>query len=90
MAASAPRYVYVGSAVGDIWSDPKTEYISACAAGKVYEQLGLSGLVHPNRYTQPGDIQHEGHVGYHMRYGEHFLSREDWNHYCRFIREKLK
>jgi len=88
VAASAPRYVYVGSAVEDIWSDPDTEYLSSCAAGAVYERLGLKGLVHPDRLPNPGDIFHEGCVGYHMRSGEHFLGREDWNIYMNFIRSK--
>jgi len=88
VAASAPRYVYVGSAEEDYWSDPKGEYLSACAAGTVYEHLGLTGLVHPERYPQPGDSLHEGYVGYHMRAGCHYFSREDWNEYCRFIRSK--
>ena len=86
VAASAPRHVYVASAVDDYWSDPPTEYLSACLAGEVYEKLGLKGLVHPDRYPLPGEVFHEGHVGYHMRYGAHYFSREDWNLYFRYIR----
>jgi len=88
VAASAPRYVYVASAEDDYWSDPKTEYLSACAAGEIYEKLGLSGLKHPDRYPVPGDSFHEGRVGYHLRSGAHFFSREDWQQYMRFIRSK--
>ena len=88
VAASAPRYVYVASAEDDIWSDPKTEYLSSCAAGEVYEKLGLTGLVHPDRYPVPGDSFHEGRVGYHLRAGAHFFSREDWQQYMKFIRSK--
>ena len=87
VAASAPRAVYVASAVGDIWSDPDTEYLSACAAGEVYERLGKAGLVHPDRYPVPGDVFHDGLVGYHMRAGLHYLGREDWNRYMEFIRK---
>lgn len=88
VAASAPRHVYVASAEGDYWSDPKTEYLSACAAGEVYEKLGLPGLVHPDWYPVPGDSLHEGRVGYHLRSGDHYFSREDWQQYMRFIRSK--
>ena len=88
VAASAPRYAYVASAQEDLWSDPKTEYLSACAAGRVYEQLGLPGLIHPDRYPVPGDSMHEGRVGYHLREGAHYFSREDWQQYMRFILSK--
>ena len=88
VGASAPRYVYVASAQDDYWADPLAEYLSASAAGKVYEQLGLPGLVSPDRYPFAGETFQEGHVGYHLRHGEHFLSREDWNLYCRFIQDK--
>lgn len=88
VAASAPRYVYVGSAVEDVWSDPDTEYLSCCAAGEVYERMGYKGFIHPDRLPQPLDVFGEGRVGYHMRYGQHYLSREDWNLYMKFIRSK--
>lgn len=88
VAASAPRYVCVGSAEEDLWADPVSEYLSCCAASSVYEQLNLPGFVHPDRLPNAGDVLHEGSIGYHIRHGCHFLSREDWNYYCRFIRSK--
>ncbi len=86
VAATAPRHVYVASAEEDYWSDPKTEYLSCCAAGAVYEQLGITGFVHPDRYPNPGEHFHDGHVGYHIRHGVHYFSREDWNMYCQYIK----
>ena len=85
VAASAPRYVYVGSADGDIWSDPMSEYLSCCAAGEIYEQLGRRGFVHPDRYPEPGEAFQEGSVGYHLRHGDHFLAPADWQRYMDFI-----
>ncbi len=87
VAASAPRFVYVASAEGDVWSDPQTEYLSCCAADEVYRRLGTPGFVHPDRYPEVGEHFQEGHIGYHIRAGAHFFSREDWNQYMRFIRE---
>ena len=87
VAASAPRHVYVGSAVGDTWSDPETEYLSCVAAGEVYERLSLNGFVHPDRFPVPGDVLQEGRIAYHMRKGLHFFSREDWNLYCKYVLE---
>ena len=88
LAASAPRSVYVASAIEDDWADPNSEYLSCCAAGEVYERLGLPGFVHPDRLPQCGDVFHKGTIGYHLRAGRHFLSREDWNNYFRFLRSK--
>jgi len=88
VAASAPRYVYVASAERDEWSDPMSEYLCCCEAGKVYERLGLSGFVHPDRYPVATESFHEGRVGYHIRHGEHYFSREDWKQYFAFIQSK--
>ena len=88
LAGCAPRLVYVASAIEDDWADPNSEYLSCCAAGEVYERLGMTGFVHPDRLPQTGDVFHEGAIGYHLRAGRHFLSREDWNNYFRFLRSK--
>ena len=88
VAASAPRYVYVSSAELDFWSDPNSEYLSCHEVGKVYERLGLTGFVHPDRYPEPFESFHEGRVGYHIRHGEHYLSREDWQQFFAFIKSK--
>lgn len=90
VAASAPRYVYVGSAVEDIWADPDSEYLSCCAASKVYERLGLVGFVHPDRQPQPGDVLQDGKIGYHLRCGKHYFSREDWCNYIKFVQSSAE
>ncbi len=88
LAASAPRYVYVASAEEDAWADPDSEYLSCCAASEVYEYLGVKGFVHPDRLPIPGDVLHGGNIGYHMRRGRHYFSREDWHNYFNFIKLK--
>jgi len=85
LAACAPRAVYVASAAEDAWADPNSEYLSCCAAGAVYERLGLTGFVHPDRLPQCADTFHDGSIGYHLRAGRHYLSREDWNQFFRFL-----
>lgn len=89
LAACAPRYVYVASAKEDTWADPESEYLSCCEAGKTYEALGLKGFVHPDRLPIPGDAFMEGSIGYHLRPGDHYFSREDWLHFMEFIKRKL-
>ena len=88
LAGCAPRFVYVASAAEDDWADPNSEYLSCCAASEAYERLGLPGFVHSDRLPQCGDAFHDGTIGYHLRAGRHFLSREDWNHYFRFLHKK--
>ena len=44
LALVAPRPLYVASAAGDLWSDPKGEFLSAWHAGEVYSLFGKKGL----------------------------------------------
>ena len=90
IAASAPRYVYVASAKGDPWADPESEFLSCLAASKVWEDLGLKGFVTPNKLPETSDNLHEGSVGYHIREGNHYFSREDWNRFLDFVDSKIK
>lgn len=85
IGAIAPRKVYVSSAEKDTWADPESEYLSCVAASEVYEKLGITGFVHPPRLPQAGDAFHEGNIGYHLRSGGHYLSREDWLQFIQFI-----
>ena len=52
--------------------------------------LGEKGLITPDRMPVAGDHFIEGNIGYHLRDGRHFLSREDWNCYIKFLDEKWK
>ncbi len=88
LASIAPRLLLVGSAVGDPWSGPGHEYLSCVSASKAWELLGKPGFVHPDRFPETGEVFHEGSVGYHLRSGLHFLSREDWNLYIDFLSSK--
>ena len=47
--------------------------------------LGLKGFICENRLPKVGDIYHEGNIGFHLRAGLHYFSREDWNIYMDFI-----
>ncbi len=90
LALIAPRYLCVGSAAEDRGADPEAEFLTSLWASSAWELLGEKGLVLPKETMPvPGDHFKEGKVGYHLRSGRHFLSREDWNHYIRFLKEKL-
>ena len=85
LASVAPRLLIVGSAAEDLWAGPTHEYLGCVSASAAWELQGKTGFVHPDRLPETGDVLHEGSVAYHLRAGEHFLSREDWNRYCDFL-----
>lgn len=82
IALMAPRPVYVASATGDAWADPKGEFLSAKLAGPVYELLGKKGVgveEQPEPNHPVGDS-----VGYHIRTGKHDINDYDWRQYLDF------
>lgn len=83
----APRRLYVDSAEDDAWSDPASEFLGCMAVTPAYRQLGSKGLVAPDRLPAPGDVFHEGEVGYHLRSGSHYLSRYDWLRFLEFMKK---
>lgn len=85
LSAIAPRKLYVASAEGDLWADPRGEFISAAQAGEIWKKLGYKGLVCGDYPPKTGIAYHEGSVAYHIRKGLHYLSREDWNLYMRYM-----
>ena len=87
LAASAPRYVCVGSASLDAWADPVGEQLSCVAASPIWQALGMEGYIGPQNPAQIGSAYLEGEVGYQLRDGIHFLSRRDWLNYMAFMRK---
>ncbi len=89
LALVAPRLLCVGSAALDWRADPASEFLTSLHASSAWELLGEKGLVCPDRMPVPGDHFTEGNIGYHLRENGHFLSREDWNSYIRFLNIKF-
>ncbi len=90
LALIAPRFLCVGSAALDWEADPLSEFLTALNASPAWELLGEKGLICPDREPKAGDHFAEGNIGYHMRENRHFLSREDWNTYIKFLDSKFK
>jgi hypothetical protein len=82
IALMAPRPAYVASASGDLWADPRGEYLGARHAGLVYELLGCEGLTIDE---WPPRSQSSGKIGYHLRSGGHDLLAEDWIKFLDFV-----
>ncbi|MEO6907617.1 MAG: acetylxylan esterase [Abditibacteriaceae bacterium] len=78
----APRPAYVASATEDLWADPFGEFLSVSGAEPVYELFGKSGL-QTKQQPEPG-ISIGDYLGYHLRVGEHDVTKEDWEHFLSF------
>jgi len=82
LALVAPRALYVASAEGDQWSDPKGEFLGAVNASPVWELFGKHGIVTPDMpalHSPVGDT-----VRYHIRDGKHDVTAYDWEQYLKF------
>ena len=82
LALIAPRHLYVASAEGDLWADPKGEYLSAYYTNKVYELYKMKGLDSPVPPAIHQPIMND--VGYHIRAGKHDVTDYDWERFMDF------
>jgi hypothetical protein len=83
LALIAPRALYVGSAEGDRWSDPRGEFLGAYYASKVWELLGKKGLTSDVMPPVEHPVMGES-VAYHIRTGKHDVTAYDWQQYLAF------
>ena len=88
IALCAPRPVYVASAEGDTWADPRGEFLSAKFATPVYQLFDLEGL--PAEHMPAVDKPVAGTIGYHIRTGKHDVTEFDWSAYLDFADKHLR
>ena len=79
----APRPVYVASAQGDQWADPRGEFLSAWHANSVYRLMGTQGIAALQMPPVDQPLK-TGAIGYHLRSGEHDVTDYDWQQYLDF------
>lgn len=89
MACHAPGLVYLDGATKDHGMDPVSEFLSCVAASEVYEMLGLQGLERKDEMPAVGEALLEGNIGFHVREGTHYFSREDWQHFMDFFKKHM-
>ena len=82
VASIAPRKVLIGSASEDLWADPISEQLCCFAASAAFE----NGFVCPDRQAEVGEAFLLGDIGYQLRKGLHYFSREDWNRLIQFVK----
>jgi len=83
IALVAPRPVYVTSADGDLWADPRGEFLACKNAASVYLLLGVDGLGVKQMPGLDKPVQ-KGTIGYHIRSGGHNLTEYDWQRFMDF------
>ena len=86
VAANLPHKVYVASAELDHWAGQENEFMACVHASDYYKAHGKSGFIHTGEMPACGEPLHEGDIGYHIRRGTHYLSREDWQYYMRYLK----
>jgi hypothetical protein len=89
IALMAPRPVYIASAIDDRWADPKGEFSSGVYATPVYELFGLTGIS-SNEMPAIDQPVMEGHIGYHVRSGDHDITLYDWQQFVKFADKYFK
>ena len=72
----------------DRGADPESEFLTSVHASSAWEIIGEEGLVHSGEVPRDPIHLARGRIGYHLRPGRHFLSREDWGMYMRFLKSK--
>jgi hypothetical protein len=89
IALMAPRAVYVASAAGDLWADPKGQYISLTEAMPVYELYGINSNL-PEDMPEVDRQIIRSHTGFHNREGDHNMTPYDWQQFIRFADSYFK
>lgn len=84
LASIAPRCVFVGSATEDHWADQVGEQLGCLAAAPAF-----GGDFRCDHIAQPDEVFDEGKIGYHLRTGTHYFSRQDWQRLMAFARKHL-
>jgi len=88
LALIAPRPLYVASAAGDRFADPRGEFLATHAASPAWEAAGLAGLGASELPPVDTPVQ-SGKVAYHIRSGAHDITAYDWELFLSFTRKNL-
>jgi len=85
IASVWPRHVYIASAVGDLWADPRGEYLGFKAAASMWNPVNAPSLPAADEAARADRDVDAGAVRYHCRAGGHELVAYDWVRYLDFL-----
>lgn len=83
LALVAPRLLYVSSAMEDAWAGPRGEFAALELASPVWRLYGLPGLI-AHGFPKADTPLQAGNAAYHLRTGQHDITRYDWQCYMDF------
>jgi hypothetical protein len=89
VALSAPRPVFVSAADGDLWSDPRGQFLSLVAAGPVWRLLGKPDLGTAEMPALDTPVA-DGTLAYLVNKGPHIVSKLDWQTFLDFADRHLQ
>ena len=78
-------YLAPGAEDGEKVLLPAKQVPAVCSVGDELEVFVYRDS--KDRDPVPGDCFGEGEIGYHLRAGTHYLSREDWGHFMEYMRK---
>ena len=82
-----PRRLLIGSAESDLKSDYESEFLGASSISDIYGLYGISGLVCEEKIQKAPALFDKGNICYHLRAGDSYLTREDWQIYMSYIKK---
>ena len=88
LALIAPRPVLLITGNKDKWADPKGTFLSAVAAGSVYDLLGKQNLGTSDLPPAGEPILHD--IGFYMHDGGHGTNPSDWDVILKFMQMHLR
>jgi hypothetical protein len=89
VALNAPRPVFVSAADGDLWSDPRGQFLSLVAAGPVWRLLGQEDLGTTEMPALDVPVA-TGKLAYLVNKGPHVVSKLDWQTFLDFADRHLQ
>jgi len=88
LALIAPRPVLLITGNKDKWADPKGTFLSAVAAGPVYDLLGEQNLGTSDLPSAGEPVLHD--IGFYMHDGGHGTNPSDWDVILKFMQMHLR
>lgn len=85
LASVWPRHLFVASAEGDAWADPRGEYLAFKLASTFWDADAGRELPEPAEAVRAPSMLSAGPVQYHCRIGGHELTTYDWWQYMDFL-----
>ena len=89
IALNAPHPLLVTGGSGDLWADPRGEFLAEVAAGPVYRLLGRKDLGTTQMPALDQDVD-AGDLAYRCHTGPHAIMASDWLAFLAFAERYLR